>query len=108
MAKEMKVAALGVAWYTPESYPLCRAVMLDGNEFPETYEEWLRRALQLEQATEQNGQLFVRAMIDPQQFPAWCTAHGHRPDRQGRIEFANVQARDAVLRGTRHGKESQQ
>jgi hypothetical protein len=53
--------------------------------------ESIRRHLQ------SSGQLVVKAMIDPVAFPGWCAANGVRPDKDGRVMFANVQARNAAV-----------
>lgn len=88
--------AFGIPWYTPENYLACLAIFDDAAELHETYDNWHLAAVAISREMRDRGYHIVEAIIEPVEFLRWCAAHGHRPDKHGRIAFANVKARDAM------------
>ena len=91
-----KIIHIGIPWYEKGNYDACMAIMLDREKLL-PYHQWLAIAQQIERKVAQEGKKPIRAIIDPGHFVIWCKNHGTTPDAQGRILFANVQARQAAL-----------
>jgi hypothetical protein len=78
----------GVAWYMREDYNRSRAMFIDGDALPLSYQEWKQQVECLRERLVSQGILVVQAYINPDVFPDWCIAHGCQPDAHGRDIFA--------------------
>jgi hypothetical protein len=88
----MQVQVVGIAWYRPDDYREILRIMADRHLLPATYDEWKQQAEGLERQQLGKGVRVVRAVIDPQTFPAWCRRNGLNVDAQARMRFANEEA----------------
>jgi hypothetical protein len=67
-------------------------IMADADRLPKTFASWLEKADRAEREFKRRGDV-VRAIIDPDNFPAWCQSRGlKRLDAQARTLFANYVA----------------
>ena len=87
--KNAPIRAAGIAWFRPEDYDRCRQLFIDGDKLAETYQEWHRAAQRAFDQFTAAGHLVERAYLDPETFPAWCTARGLQIDANARMQFAN-------------------
>jgi hypothetical protein len=78
----------GMAWYKEEDYPKLRALFVDGDEFPEFYDEWLDSAEEDEQRAIARGVELVRIAVEPDAFSAWCKLKELCPDAATRKKYA--------------------
>lgn len=78
----------GLVWFRLADYETARAIMVDGHVLPKTYTEWRLKAEQAEKNAQRQGFITVRAYIEPDQFPAWCSARGLDVDAKARQLFA--------------------
>ncbi|WP_417491846.1 hypothetical protein [Maricaulis sp.] len=90
--------AVGVPWYRKADYRQILAIMADAHRLPVSYQAWAKKAERLEAEQTALGRRVVRAIIDPQTFPAWCARAGQNVDAQGRSAFAH----EAAQREGRH------
>ena len=65
---ERTIRALGIPWYRPEDWNALLAIFVDRENFPTTYDKWLRRAGRAEKEFERNGTLAERVYLDPAEF----------------------------------------
>lgn len=85
--KDRSPPAIGVYWIDRSDYPVLLKIFVDGNRLPRTWEEWLKIAEEMESGLKAYGHAVMRVRIDPNTFPDWCTAHGTRPNSEGRKRF---------------------
>jgi hypothetical protein len=85
----MPKVIIGVSWYSREDYPRARAIMADAHVLPETYEAWRELAEPQERNVKATGVTVVRAIINPDEFSAWCAARRLTIDAKARATFAN-------------------
>jgi len=88
----MNVSAVGLAWYRKEHYAQLRALFIDGARLHDTHAGWLAAARATEAHLAANGRRVVRVDIEPEEFVAWCSAHGVNPDAEARTRYANESA----------------
>ncbi len=88
----MAEVVAGLAWYRREDYPKLLAIFDDADSLPETYEEWLEKAMEIERELIIQGHRVVRATIDPAIFPSWCAAKHLKLDASARTRFATEEA----------------
>jgi hypothetical protein len=100
MPKDQRASAVGIPWYTPQSYERIRQLMLDGHDFPLTHGEWLLTAEKVVENCKRRGTVPVRANIEPQPFAEWCKSRGMPIDRRARVAFANAVAAASYQHGT--------
>ena len=106
----MQISAVGIAWYrSPEDYDSLRAVFTDSDTLPDTYDDWLAKAEQLEKQIKAQHGRPIRAYIDPVNFPKWCKENGYDLNSQGRSEFGNSQAAKVIFkeRSAKNGSEDE-
>jgi len=94
----MTTGGLGIAWYRREDYERLKAMFIDGDNLPDTYDEWLTIANRTYNVMSAGGLVVVKALIDPETFPEWCSANGEKLDRQARSTYAAKKA--AAMRKT--------
>lgn len=88
----LPIKAIGMAWYEEQHYARLRSLFTDGNKLHATFLQWQDAAEHGRKRYVRQGYVVVKAYIDPDTFPVWCTAHGHNVDAQGRMAFANAEA----------------
>ncbi len=84
--------AAALAWYSETDYEDLLEMMADGEDLPNTYQEWLDLSLAIEKELLKEGYPVTRIMIQPKQFASWCRIHGLKPNAKARAEFAAKQA----------------
>lgn len=87
-----QVMAVGMAWYREADYARLKAMFVDGDKLPGTFLRWQDQAEQGRKKLLREGKTVVKAYIDPNTFPEWCAANGHRVDAKGRMAFASADA----------------
>lgn len=87
-----RAAIVGIAWYRREDWDALRALFVDADVLPDTWDAWLSRAREIEQQVGRDGRRAVRAEIRPEAFRTWCADNGHALDAKGRMAFANAAA----------------
>lgn len=85
-------AAVGMPWYRREDYPRIRAIMADADRLPVGFDEWEKKAEAFERDVKRGGKIVVRAIVDPDTFPAWCRERSLNVDTKGRSMFASYMA----------------
>ena len=90
------VRAIGMAWYTRQDYPRILEIMEDAEKLPPSYFAWSKAAERGKREAERQGQIVIRAIIDPDDFSLWCRARGLNVDAEARMRFANETACAAV------------
>lgn len=89
----MKVQVVGIPWYEEQHYARLRQLFKDGANLPETFAGWLKSAEKaVDEIKRKGGITVLKVNIDPDEFPAWCGAHGHDVDARARLAFANRKA----------------
>jgi len=71
-----------------EDYDRSRAMFIDGDALPLSYQEWKQQVECFRERLVSQGILVVQAYIDPDIFPDWCRSYGCQPDARGRDMFA--------------------
>lgn len=91
-------------WYNKDTYSRIREMMTDGTSFPSDYESWNGEANRFRRSRARNGEVVYRVMIDPEDFSAWCGAHGRQTDGEAREQYA-TEAMHLLFRDAkrRHG-----
>ncbi len=75
-------------WYRREDYDRILAIMDDGDEFPQTFEEWERTALRQIVGMQNRGADIKQVVIDPDKFVLFCERKGLSKDSRARAEYA--------------------
>lgn len=84
----LPIRAVGISWFREEDYLRARGIMEDPEKLPGTYLRWQQLTEHQERDLQARGHLVIRAVIDPDEFPAWCRARGLNVDANGRRLFA--------------------
>ena len=85
--------AVGIAWYTRNTYARCLKLFDDAADLPETFDGWQHLAESTEANMLAAGMTAIRVEIDPETFPSWCKQHGFpRIDKDARMAFGNLKA----------------
>lgn len=80
---------VGIAWFRPETYDVCRSLFEDGDGLPSSYAGWLAKAERKERDVIRMGKTVHRIDIDPATFPQWCKNNGYRVNARARVEYAS-------------------
>lgn len=83
---------VGIPWYSRADYPRIRRLMVDGNELPRTYDEWLAQTEVACQRYQRRGVRVVPADVKAKYFAAWCRAEGLKLDADSCMAFARILA----------------
>jgi hypothetical protein len=86
------ISAMGIVWYREEDYLRILKIMSDAHVLPDTYADWKRIAETTERQMQSRGVLVVRAVIDLDEFPAWCRTRGLKLDAMARNQYASYVA----------------
>ena len=92
----VRISAL--VWYRREDYRRIRQIMADGGSLPPRFDEWEKRAKQMESSLNARGIQTIRVELHPDQFVSWCRLHGRPLDVEARHQFAS----ETAVRGTAH------
>jgi len=87
-----RIGGVGIAWYRKEDYERVRAISDDVHTFPDTFEDWEKRAEERREEMLKLGHVVIKAYIDPDTFPTWCRANRYKVDSKGRMVFASAEA----------------
>jgi|688.fasta_scaffold405876_1 hypothetical protein len=99
--------AVGISWFRPETYDVCMSIFSDANDLPDTYEDWLQLAKQVEKQVASQGMKVVRVDIDPETFPKWCAANGlANLDKHARSMFGSAKALEWLNANSLHNGDS--
>lgn len=90
---------IAIAWYRPQDYDRLKAMFVDGDEMPDTFQEWERSVLEMVAVLKSSGQRVVQAYIDPETFPAWCAARGLPLDTYAKTLYGAEYARTSAAIG---------
>lgn len=96
--QDNQIAALGMVWYRENDYDRLKAMFEDGDKLPGTFLRWQDQAEQGRKKLSREGKTVIKAYIDPETFPEWCAANGHRVDAAGRMAFANAEAYRVLMK----------
>jgi hypothetical protein len=84
-------SAVGISWYKRDNYNRCLSIFDDASVMPDSFEEWLARAENVERQMNAEGLKVVRVYIDPDKFPVWCAENGYdRIDVHARRAYGNL------------------
>ena len=83
------IRAVGIAWYSRQDYRRILEIMEDANNLPRTFDQWLTRAEATERKFKSSGHIVIRAIIEPEEFAAWCHARGLNVDAKARTKWGN-------------------
>ena len=83
-----RLQAIGISWYRPGDYLRLRAMMVDPEVLPESYQGFLYRAQKAEELARRAGAPTIRVYLDDHDFPAWCRENGYDLDTDGRRTYA--------------------
>lgn len=83
---------VGIPWYRREDWERLMEIFEDADILHDTFEDWRKDAGNTEGSLRRQGQIVVRAYIDPEAFPDWCRAKGVGIDAQARAQFASETA----------------
>lgn len=83
------IRAVGIAWYSRQNYRRVLEVMEDADNLPGNFDQWLKRAEATERQFKRSGHIVVRAIIEPDEFAAWCRSRGLNIDAKARTEWGN-------------------
>jgi hypothetical protein len=67
---------VGLVWYRAEDFDVLKAMFVDGEVLPDTFEDWHKTAQMTEETLTAKGIEVVRVPISPGTFPEWCRARG--------------------------------
>lgn len=88
----------GIFWYrSAEDYADMLAVFADSDELPDSYADWLAQAKHAEQVVLSQGDIAVRAYVEPGNFAEWCVAHDTHVNAQGRVLYGSWYAAREVF-----------
>ena len=81
---------IGIAWFKDEStYRRALAIFTDSENMPATYGAWKAIVKKECELIKSEGNIALRADIDPETFTAWCGERGFLGDARGRTAFVN-------------------
>lgn len=79
---------IALPWYEAEDWPILHSMFLERDAVPESYEEWLVRALEAERRYTVDGYEVVRVTIRPEALLDWCQANHRIIDLKARHDYA--------------------
>ena len=89
MAKRPKIEAIGVPWFTAETWPrLLEVCAAEADLMPDTYSDWIALAEPRFAQHIADGLPMERVLIDPYELAAWCELNDLPIDGRARSVFA--------------------
>ena len=86
------VKAVGIPWYYRQEYRRILDIMEDADKLPATYDRWIKSAETVERDLKSKGHIVVRAIINPDEFAAWCRSRGLNINANARMQWGNEAA----------------
>ena len=83
----------GVAWYTPSEWSRVKATAADPERFEATFDDWVAMANEALAKLKNAGVDAQKALIDADEFLAWCQDNSLRNDAATRARFVTEQLR---------------
>ena len=77
-----------MVWYKEEHWDALKALFVDGDRLPPSYEQWLERAEAMKAEAQAAGDTVIKVFIDPETFPEWCASKGLPMDSEARSQLA--------------------
>lgn len=77
-------------WVERMDYLRARALMVDGDLWPNEYDVWRREAERAMESLASEGVSPVKVRLDPEEFLAWCHANDCPADSGARLAFAEL------------------
>jgi hypothetical protein len=79
---------IGIAWFKDDAtYRRALEIFTDAENMPPSFEDWKALVGRQCEIIKENGNISLRADIDPETFTAWCASRGYKANSQGRIAF---------------------
>jgi len=91
--KPARSPAVGVTWYTAETWARVKAAAKDPERFEATYAEWDAMAVEAIAKLERAGVGAVKVFIAPDELLSWCLAHNKPNNAASRAEFVSEKLR---------------
>lgn len=88
----MQVQITGVFWMARSDWDVLLPLFTDRANFPETYEQWRRRAESALQEMARGGINAVKVRAEPDEFLRWCRVKGLDINSHARTAYASEQA----------------
>jgi len=79
---------IALPWYEAQDWPVLHSLFLERDTVPESYDEWLVRALEAERRYTVDGYEVVRVIIRPEALLDWCQANNRIIDLKARHDYA--------------------
>ncbi len=86
----MQISAIGLAWYKEEQWGDFKKYCTDGDTMSETYDSWLKGALNAIQQMKQRNIKLYKIIIDLNEFKEYCTDKNLEPNGNARTEYVNL------------------
>jgi len=80
---------LGFAWYSRDDYQQLRTLFSDRDNFPQSYDEWLKGAETGIEHYREQGVTAFKVEISPSEISGYCRARGLNVDSNARKRFVN-------------------
>ena len=78
---------LGVCWYTPEEFIKMKQAAIDGDNFEDTYEEWLQIAERAIKDLKRPGVNPRKVYVKTEDFRWWCEKNNLSTDGPARTRY---------------------
>jgi hypothetical protein len=78
---------VGLTWYNAETWAEVKASASDPECLEDSFPAWEKMAVQARRELQRSGVRAVECHIVPQDFFAWCAAHGKVNNAAARAEF---------------------
>lgn len=75
-------------WIEPDDYQAFKAIVLDNDDLPETFDAWLKSTSEDVAKIEAAGRRVEKVLIKPDKFAAWIREDGINADRIALETFA--------------------
>ena len=77
-----------MVWYKKEDWQQLKEMFVDGDMLPKSYEDWEKRAEEMKNKAQAEGDAVIKVYIDPQTFPEWCRKKGVEMNGEARSQLA--------------------
>jgi hypothetical protein len=79
---------VGIAWFKDEAtYRRAREVFIDSGNLPADYKDWKALVERQAELIKGEGNIALRADIDPETFVSWCESRGLEANSQSKRDF---------------------
>ena len=73
------------------------AIFSDADQLPVTYSDWIAKAEKAESKVLRDGDIPVRAYVNPADFAEWCVTHDTHVNAHGRVLYGSWYAAREVF-----------